>query len=180
MLLSIRRANVGDLVVSGLDLSCCRFAGAHNLERLRLEGETNLASPPSLRATRRTVIAEEQEWRAARTGWRARGWNAPSPIGRVERKQGSEVLEPGAIAVIYRALRKGREDEGNAPGAADFYYGEMEMRRHDEGTNRAERLTIWLYWLVSGYGLRGLRAPARSSLAPSPPRVSSASQRPRT
>jgi DNA invertase Pin-like site-specific DNA recombinase len=31
---------------------------------------------------------------------------------------------------IYRALRKAQEDKKNEPGAADFYYGEMEMRRH--------------------------------------------------
>ena len=34
----------------------------------------------------------------------------------------------------------------------------MELRRHDRGTPLAERLVLWLYWLVSGYGLRGLRA----------------------
>jgi hypothetical protein len=32
------------------------------------------------------------------------------------------------IAGLYRALRKGREDARDEPGAADFYYGEMEMR----------------------------------------------------
>jgi hypothetical protein len=31
---------------------------------------------------------------------------------------------------LYRALRKGREDAKDEPGAADFHYGEMEMRRH--------------------------------------------------
>jgi hypothetical protein len=44
------------------------------------------------------------------------------------------------------------------PGAADFYYGETEMRRHDSGTPRAERLVMWAYWLLSGYGLRAWRA----------------------
>jgi hypothetical protein len=34
----------------------------------------------------------------------------------------------------------------------------MEMRRHDARAGRAERPTLWLYWLVSGYGLRGIRA----------------------
>jgi hypothetical protein len=33
-----------------------------------------------------------------------------------------EVLSPGAVAVLYRALRKGREDIKDEPGAADFYY----------------------------------------------------------
>jgi hypothetical protein len=31
---------------------------------------------------------------------------------------------------LYRALRKAREDAKDEPGAANFYYGEMEMRRH--------------------------------------------------
>jgi hypothetical protein len=60
--------------------------------------------------------------------------------------------------VVYRRLRKGREDAKNEPGAADFYYGEMEMRRHTANTPRAERHILHLYWLASGYGLRGLRA----------------------
>jgi hypothetical protein len=56
-------------------------------------------------------------------------------------------------------LRKGREDTKDEPGAADFYYGEMEMRRLDRQTTPwPERVILWLYWLVSGYGLRGLRA----------------------
>jgi hypothetical protein len=39
------------------------------------------------------------------------------------------VLDPRQIAGLYRALRKGREDIKDEPGAADFYSGEMEMRR---------------------------------------------------
>jgi hypothetical protein len=78
------------------------------------------------------------------------------------------------IAGLYRALRKGREDSRDEPGAADFYYGEMEMRRHDrrrqaKAERRArhyghwaaastERAVLWLYWLISGYGLRAWRA----------------------
>ncbi len=67
---------------------------------------------------------------------------------------------------IYRALRKGLEDSGNEPGAADFYYGEMEMRRlARRGTKtgnraqpRAESALLAAYWAVSGYGLRASRA----------------------
>jgi hypothetical protein len=75
---------------------------------------------------------------------------------------------------LYRALRKGREDNKDEPGAADFYYGEMEMRRHarheqardewqdrdwyDWATARTEHAVLWLYWLISGYGLRASRA----------------------
>jgi hypothetical protein len=59
---------------------------------------------------------------------------------------------------VYRELRKGFEDAKNEPGAADFYYGEMEMRRHDRHTPAAERALLWLYWAASGYGLRASRA----------------------
>ncbi|WP_259372233.1 hypothetical protein [Streptomyces pristinaespiralis] len=63
------------------------------------------------------------------------------------------------MAAIYRQLRKAFEDGKNEPGAADFYYGEMEMRRHDyTGTPPGERGLLWAYWLVSGYGLRASRA----------------------
>jgi hypothetical protein len=65
---------------------------------------------------------------------------------------------PREVASVYRALRKGREDNKDEPGAADFYYGEMEMRRHDPTKPKAERLVLWLYWLTSGYALRSSRA----------------------
>ncbi|WP_030832556.1 hypothetical protein [Streptomyces sp. NRRL S-104] len=50
------------------------------------------------------------------------------------------------------------EDAKNEPDAADFYYGEMEMRRHDGDRPRSERALLTLYWAVSGYGLRASRA----------------------
>jgi hypothetical protein len=40
-------------------------------------------------------------------------------------------------------------------GAADFYYGEMEMRRWSAPW--PERGLVWIYWLMSGYGLRVMR-----------------------
>ncbi|WP_406102935.1 hypothetical protein [Streptomyces sp. NBC_01003] len=56
-------------------------------------------------------------------------------------------------------MRKAFEDGKDEPGAADFYYGEMEMRRHDRiSTPRGERGLLWGYWLLSGYGLRASRA----------------------
>jgi hypothetical protein len=79
-------------------------------------------------------------------------------------------LAPGTIAGLYRALRKSREDAKDEPGAADFYHGEMEMRRHarsraDCGNGRdtgsrgwVDRGVLAAYWLVSGYGLRAWRA----------------------
>jgi hypothetical protein len=73
------------------------------------------------------------------------------------------VLEAGQIAGLYRALRKGREDAKDEPGAADFYYGEMEMRRRarparETSRGRVERAILTAYRLLSGYGLRAWRA----------------------
>ena len=62
-----------------------------------------------------------------------------------------------AHRVVKRPL-EGREDAKDEPGAADFYYGECEMRRHDPDAPRAERLVLWVYWLRSGYALRAWRA----------------------
>jgi hypothetical protein len=68
---------------------------------------------------------------------------------------------------LYRELRKGLEDKKDEPGAADFYYGEMEMRRQGKrqefhrtrGLSAAtEYAILTVYWLVSGYGLRACRA----------------------
>jgi hypothetical protein len=59
---------------------------------------------------------------------------------------------------LYRELRRGREDSKDEPGAADFYYGEMEMRRHAAPWWSVERVLLTLYWLVSGYALRAWRA----------------------
>jgi hypothetical protein len=66
-------------------------------------------------------------------------------------------LDPARLASVYRALRKAQEDSKNQPGAADLYYGEMEMRRLAPGTPLPEQFILWLYWLISGYSLRGLR-----------------------
>jgi hypothetical protein len=72
-------------------------------------------------------------------------------------------MEAGQIAGLYRALRKGREDNQDEPGAAWLYHGEMEIRRHarysSEGSRgQVERGILTVYWLVSGYGLTAWRA----------------------
>lgn len=67
-------------------------------------------------------------------------------------------LPRSRMAAVYRALRKSFEDGKNEAGAGDFYYGEMECRRHSHQTSRAERVILWCYWLLSGYGQRASRA----------------------
>ncbi|WP_410653082.1 pentapeptide repeat-containing protein [Amycolatopsis sp. cmx-4-54] len=127
--ISLRETDVVDLMLTDISLSDCRFAGAHHLDKLRLEGICTFGS-----YRRRQVLAEELAWRADRN----------VPVG------------PRRVADLYRQLRKAQEDSKNEPGAADFYYGEMEMRRHSRATPWSERVILHLYWLVSGYGLRAL------------------------
>ncbi|MFI1568962.1 hypothetical protein ACH4ZX_39135 [Streptomyces sp. NPDC020490] len=156
---SLRGVDAAHLVLSDVDLTACLFTGTVHLDQLRMEGWCPLATTPSgthwrrglpTRFTKRRTLAEEHHWRAARPravpGWSA----APSGVSHVG---------PPQLAPVYRALRKAFEDGKNEPGAADFYYGEMEMRRHDRtGTTRAERGLLHGYWILSGYGLRASRA----------------------
>jgi len=166
---SVEHANVAGLVLYGTDLTDCRFRGTINLDRLQLEGPIKFRETPmSLRFgmallpvwfwTRRVVIAEECEWRRAQR--KRSGWSEPAST------EESRMLQTQEIASVYRSLRKGREESKNEPGAADFYYGEMEMRRKTTSRRRsqaassvalAERFILWWYWLLSGYGLRASR-----------------------
>jgi hypothetical protein len=184
-LLSLHAVDVGTLTLTELDLSACRFWGAHNLDQLHIEGAQPFSTTPTgwffgrvggqgipvWRWTRRQTLAEEHHWRAHRP-------LPTSPQGRPHPQRGdwypsamyppawladqtgqrAQRLEPSRIAVLYRSLRKAQEDRKNEPGAADFYYGEMEMRRLAPATPWGERVILTLYWLVSGYSLRGLRA----------------------
>lgn len=127
---SVAGVDASRLVLVDLDLSRCQFEGAYNLDQLRLEGDNRFA----IRGRRRQMLYEELD---------------PDRRGAI----GAERL-----ATIYRHLRKAQEDAKNEPGAADFYYGEMEMRRHARSTPRGERWILALYWALSGYGLRASRA----------------------
>lgn len=163
-LLSLRRADVAGLHLANVDLRACRFAGAHNLDRLRIEGAPLFMRTTGWWRARRKILAEEQHWRATRPGRRRaagsypQACQPPTPPQAKGPIEAPELVEPARLAAVYRELRKGREDAKDEPGAADFYYGECEMRRHDPGTLRAERLVLWVYWLVSGYALRASRA----------------------
>jgi hypothetical protein len=156
---SLRGVDAAHLVLADIDLTGCLFTGTVHLDQLRLEGACTFDTvPPAvhwrgwrpLRFTQRRTLAEEHHWRASQPA-SVPGWNtAVSGAGRVG---------PAQLAPVYRALRKAFEDNKNEPGAADFYYGEMEMRRHDRtGTSRAEQGLLHGYWMLSGYGLRASRA----------------------
>ncbi|WP_432088486.1 pentapeptide repeat-containing protein [Streptomyces sp. bgisy095] len=169
---SVQGVDAAHLVLTDTDLSDCLFSGAFHLDQLRLEGRTTFNPAPTgfhrrgiapIRWTRRRTLAEEHHWRAHNTRqppvpagvppeprrWRT-GPHHPDP---------ARTPDPDDVAALYRQLRKAFEDGKNEPGAADFYYGECEMRRHDRtGTPTTERHLLWAYWALSGYGLRASRA----------------------
>ena len=111
------------------------------------------------------------------------GWHPPQcqPASWITPK--TVILDPLNIASLYRALRKALEDRKDEPGAADFYYGEMEMRRQGSGKthhattrragDRAEHAILTLYWLLAGYGLRASRALTAYALTIGPAAVRS-------
>jgi uncharacterized protein YjbI with pentapeptide repeats len=121
--------------------------GLGRLERYIAQAVRDWRRPHQLR--RRLALA----WRigAARAGWE-----------RTRRQQAVRMRQQQAreTANLYRALRKAREDAKDEPGAADFYYGEMEMRRHAAPRFSVERVVLTAYWLVAGYALRAWRAVA--------------------
>ncbi|MCX4578077.1 pentapeptide repeat-containing protein [Streptomyces sp. NBC_01571] len=152
---SVKGVDAAHLVLADVDLTGCLFVETVHLDQLRLEGRCVLSRPPDgLRWIRRRTLAEEHHWRATRYS----GLWTPAPPG-------VETHEPAVLAPVYRQLRKALEDSRNEPGAADFYYGEMEMRRHDAVASRSERRLLRLYWALSGYGLRASRALAWLVLA---------------
>ncbi|MFF7251550.1 pentapeptide repeat-containing protein [Embleya sp. NPDC008237] len=161
---SLRGVDAAHLVLTDTDLTTCVFTGAFHLDQLSLAGDTHFAAPPTgwrlrngipARLARRRTIAEEHHWRALTSG------NPPPPHGWTPGPHHPNTAltpDPEDVGPVYRALRKASEDAKNEPDAADFYYGEMEMRRHDHKRPTGERALITAYWLLSGYGLRATRA----------------------
>src|SRR5262249_44800462 len=149
----LRGADAANLSVTDVDLSRCHFAGALLLDQLRIEGRcvfdrpprgirAGWAWPPVWRWSSRHSLPRERGWRA--TTRKSAGWGDPQPEGKDE--AGPDQIGPDRLAALYRQLRKAQEDAKNEPGAADFYYGEMEMRRHARSTPWAERLILAAYW----------------------------------
>ncbi|MFF5020232.1 pentapeptide repeat-containing protein [Streptomyces sp. NPDC001165] len=170
-IVSVQGVDAAHLVLTDTDLSYCLFSGAFHLDQIRLEGRTTFASVPTgwhrrgirpVHWTRRRTLAEEHHWRAHTAHQPAPAAGTP-PEPRLWRPgphhpDPARTPDPEDVVGLYRQLRKAFEDGKNEPGAADFYYGECEMRRHDPDAPWAERRLLWAYWLLSGYGLRASRA----------------------
>ena len=146
---SLAGTRLAGLTLRGLDLRTCSFARAHTLDDVVISGRGQLSRAPWARgwAGQREVIVDEIDfWRIHKL--RSRSSPAPASSG--------ESADASTVAETYRALRRGRENARDRPGAADFYYGEMEMRRRSAPA--VDRIVLGVYWLVGGYGLRASRA----------------------
>ncbi|GAB1331630.1 hypothetical protein ACE1SV_59690 [Streptomyces sennicomposti] len=166
---SVQGVDASFLVLTDTDLTHCLFTGAFHLDQIHIEGRSTFASVPEgfhlrgrlwpVKWSKRRTIAEEHHWRARVAGLPAQ----PSGASRWQispyHSDPARTPDPEDVSAVYRQLRKAFEDAKNEPGAADFYYGEMEMRRHSRhATPPGERGLLHAYWFLSGYGLRASRA----------------------
>jgi Pentapeptide repeats (9 copies) len=158
---SLHGTDAEHLTLVDVDLSRCEIAGLRRPESLRLVGRCRFAPMPRglcmrwrwlpWRWSTREALFEEHVWRRSiRSPAPGHGWEKPDSWQEID-------VRPDRLAVMYRQLRVVLENGRNEPGAADLYYGEMEMRRAASQV-RGERSLLWMYWLVSGYGLRAVRS----------------------
>lgn len=164
-ILTLRNADAGSLTFSRVFLGRCLFYGAHDLQKIGLESTVEFARAPWWAGGRR-YIADELAWRM-RSKFHSLGWEfdrqyvSDTPA---RRKPGDPLkvqippLEAAQVASAYRELRCGFEAKSDMSGAADFYYGEMEMRRWSGNRGIGERTLVFFYWLLAGYGMRAGRA----------------------
>jgi hypothetical protein len=171
---SLRGADIAGLNIAEIDLSGCLFAGVHHLESARLGGGLRFGKPPGPWRGPRDVLAEEQLLRAsegAGAEWEGMGWLLPAWFANDEPVIDAPsrlfvdppaIRDASSVADTYRALRQAREENKDSPGAAAFYFGEMEMRRKSLAGERLrdvpDRAVLATYWLLSGYGLRAWRS----------------------
>jgi len=151
-LVSLRSAALeAPLVIGdGVDLGGCRMSHAIGLERLLIVE----ADPMWRTYRRRLVVADELE------SVRDADSVALPPIPPDVGGEGILPLKVTAktVEAVYRQLRTTLEATKAFSAAADFFYGEMEMRRLAAPRMSAERILLALYKLACGYGVRASRA----------------------
>lgn len=160
-LATVGGVDAAHLALHDIDLTRCRLAGAVHLDQMKVDGWCTFATTPAgwnrrfpWRWSRRRTLTEEHHWRVRA----ARHAGSPTALGWMPPPQDAPELKSAAVAALYRQLRKSIEDGKNEPDAADFYYGECEMRRQDTTRPFGERVLLTAYWALSGYGLRATRA----------------------
>ena len=155
-LTTLARADASQLALVQVDARPTRFSGAYGLDGVKTE-DVLWGSPPAGWWSRIT-IAEEHQWRATHgPSLLRKGWFPASVQSGTALNEPHENVEANRIATIYRALRKSLEDSKDAPGASDFYWGEMEMRRLSS-RRWEDKWLLTAYWLLAGYGLKATRS----------------------
>jgi hypothetical protein len=122
------------VVPDRVSLRNCTLTAAIGLNNLQIRA----ADPDWPKWRRRRILPDERTVRQS---------SAQAKVTRARAVEGS-----------YRELRAALEDAKAAPAAADFYYGEMEMRRLAAPKLSIERTLLLFYKVLSGYGLRAWRA----------------------
>lgn len=140
------------VIGDGVDLGGCRMSHATGLDRLRIVE----ADPRWRLYRRRQIIADEIE-----SVRHADSIPLP-PVPRDVAGEGILPLKvtPKTVEAVYRQLRTTLEASKAFSAAADFFYGEMEMRRLAAPWRSTERVLLALYKLTCGYGVRASRAVA--------------------
>ncbi|MFI0190039.1 pentapeptide repeat-containing protein [Streptomyces sp. NPDC017082] len=157
---SLQGVDASMLLLVDVDFRQCIFSGVHHLDQLQIEGAIRFDTTPDFWIyAKRRVLYEERRWRfQQKTPTGGRRWTIDPHLWESDGFFEIPARDIRSIESSYRQLRKAREDAKDEPGAADFYYGEMEMRRHSRKWGEAERWLLQAYWLLSGYGLRASRA----------------------
>jgi uncharacterized protein YjbI with pentapeptide repeats len=165
-ILGLLNADAGKMSLSRVNLTRCSFVGAHGLGSIDIESTVTFARAPYW-AGGRKFIADEYAWRSGagkllKLGWKLDGVHVAVELPKPVRGSQPPILliplVPTQVESLYRELRRGLEAKSDMPSAADFYFGEMEMRRWGRSGGALERLLVWCYWGFSGYGLRPGRA----------------------
>jgi len=165
-ILAVEDADAGSMSFANVDMRLCLFYGSHDLGKVTIEPTVMFATTPIRYYTKRRCIADEFAWRQNGGGFRASAWSLPDASRTGDEQKGADsknavrlpALRASQVAAVYRDLRRSFEAKSDESGAADFYYGEMEMRRQSEKAGCTERAIISLYWIISGYGLRASRS----------------------
>jgi uncharacterized protein YjbI with pentapeptide repeats len=124
--------------IKNCDLSECCLLG-NNLEHFKLTNVQWLRWHPMKKLSRfgRDIIKDEFNMR---------------------NKSLCNTVEIRYLKESYQVLKEKYQEQGNQLQAGYFHYGEMEMRRHEQGWRHRFFSLDSFYWLFSGYGMGWGRA----------------------
>jgi hypothetical protein len=162
---TLRDADASKMSFAHVKMSRCSFQRVRGLGTVEIASTVRLEVAPWWKGKRR-FIADEYAYRKTFTCWCHSDWKVDgvqvemTPSIANEDSSPDVLVEPlpaADLASIYRDLRRSLEAKSDMPAASDFYYGEMEMRRLENDRPFVEKILLFLYWAICGYGLRPAR-----------------------